>query len=263
MTHLQSSCELNISRALSSAVWAWMVDDLYHTYASKLNDVRVWEADFPDMAQRLVAEGSLFPNCIGFLNGHFQRICRPLGTVSLHQSLPAERFYNGYEKAFGLKYIALVLANGIVLAWGPWTGNNHDAPLLSSSGVIQQLREVYARTGRVWMLYGDSAFGVSRFFQRQLRGVQRRQPGGKRYNKIMGSLRTSIENVFAEIYNQFRHFGYHRELKVGSQALGREFVVAVFLHNCQGILMGNQASARFGQHHLAALTLSDLLDKAV
>ena len=72
---------------------------------SKLNDVSVWEADFPDMAQPLVAEGSLFPNCIGFFDGHFQRICRPLGTVALHQLIPAERFYNGYEKAFGLKYI--------------------------------------------------------------------------------------------------------------------------------------------------------------
>ena len=94
--------------------------------------------------------------------------------MALHQSIPAERFYNGYEKVFGLKYIALVLANGIVLVCGLWTGNNHDAPLLGSCGVIQQLLEVYVRTGRVWMLYSDSVFGVSRFFQRQLCGVQRR-----------------------------------------------------------------------------------------
>ena len=107
-----------------------MVDDLYDTYASKLNDVCVWEANFPDMAQHLVEDGNLFPNCIGFLDWHFQHICRPLGSVALHQSIPAERFYNGYEKAFGLKYIALVLANGIVLAWGQWTGNNHDVPLV-------------------------------------------------------------------------------------------------------------------------------------
>lgn len=115
------------------------------------------------------------------------------------------------------------------------------------------------------MLYGDSVFGVSRFFQRhKLHGVQRCHPGGKCYNKIMGSQLMSIKNVLAKIYNQFRHVGFHRELKVGSQALGREYVVAVFLHNCQGIiLMGNQVSARFGQHHLAVLTLSDLLDKAV
>lgn len=91
-----------------------MVDDLYNTYASKLNDMSVLEADFPDMAQWLVDDGNLFPNCIGFLYRHFQCICSPLGSVALHQSIPAEHFYNGYEKAFGLKYIALVLANGIV-----------------------------------------------------------------------------------------------------------------------------------------------------
>ena len=44
-----------------------MVDDLYDTYASKLNDMCVWEADFLDMAQLLMDDGNLFPNCIGFL----------------------------------------------------------------------------------------------------------------------------------------------------------------------------------------------------
>jgi hypothetical protein len=45
--------------------------------------------------------------------------------------------------------------------------------------------------------------------------------------------------------------------------VGKHIDVAVFLHNCYGILYGTQASCMFGHELRAGLTLQTFLAKAV
>ncbi len=81
-----------------------------------------------------------------------------------------------------------MLPNGILLANGAWRGREHDntilmysqvkvfcresavyADLIDYVQVIELLQGVRERTGRVWALFGDSAFGLSLFVQLMLR----------------------------------------------------------------------------------------------
>jgi hypothetical protein len=127
--------EMGCSRTLLSAGFIYLIDYIYAGFAARLNDIRTWQADFPAFAAHTRARGSLFDNTIGFVDGHFQPVCRPGGPTNVGHSVSQADLYSGYYKQHGLKYICIVLPNGILLAEGAWKGKEHDNTMLIASQV--------------------------------------------------------------------------------------------------------------------------------
>ncbi len=96
------------------------------------------------------------------------------------------------------------------------------------------------------MVFGDSAFALSRHVQRMLRGMARRTARGKKYNRTMGRVRVTIENAFAGVLNSWGMVGHKRINRLGSMPLAKHMSVAILLYNLQGIWYGNQMVVSMG-----------------
>ncbi len=127
--------------------------------------------------------------------------------------------------------------------------------------ILESLSQVHEHTGRVWSLFGDSAFGLNIHLQRMLRGAAARTDAGKRFNRTMASVRISIENAFAEVLNRWRFVGVKRLHVLGSMPVAKHVHVAILFHNLYGICYGSQAANMFGQSLRAGLTMGTYLAK--
>jgi hypothetical protein len=116
------TAELGCSRALLSAAFIYLVDYLHDGYAARLNTLGTWAPDFPAFASHIQSSGSLFANTVGFVDGHFKSVCRPGGAQNAFHSVLHQDLYSGYYKTHCLKYLCVVLPNGILLAHGAWRG---------------------------------------------------------------------------------------------------------------------------------------------
>jgi hypothetical protein len=86
-------------------------------------------------AQFYFDAGSPFPNLVGFVDGHFQRISRPGGMACVNDNLQDHQTFSAHHRDHGLTYQAMALPNGVVLFWGPWMGRHADANILTWSNV--------------------------------------------------------------------------------------------------------------------------------
>ena len=62
---------------------------LYTKYQERLTSLLPWENYMTDFAQRLQAKGSVYPNLVGLVDGHFQPFCRPGGPGCVGAWVPA------------------------------------------------------------------------------------------------------------------------------------------------------------------------------
>ena len=123
------------------------------------------------------------------------------------------------------------------------------------------MQAVEQRTGQRWAGFRDSAFALNLYVQRMLKGLARKTPRGKRFNKRMAGVRVSVENAFAEVMNQWGFVSARKMQKLGSMPVAKHVACAFLLHNCHGILQGNQASCMFGHDLCAGLSLQTYIDK--
>ena len=150
---------------ISEAV-RFMVEHV-HQHFPYLIDVRsftAWEQRFDDFAEAFVAKGSPIDNLCAFIDGKLQPVCRP----GRYQHV----LYSGHRRIHGLKTQGLVFPNGIQpFPYGPINGSRHDSFVLSSSGIVRELRGACQRLGSRFVLFGDSAYPISRFLFRMFKGV--------------------------------------------------------------------------------------------
>eukprot|EP00286_Rhodomonas_abbreviata_P010847 CAMPEP_0181320950 /NCGR_PEP_ID=MMETSP1101-20121128/18408_1 /TAXON_ID=46948 /ORGANISM="Rhodomonas abbreviata, Strain Caron Lab Isolate" /LENGTH=394 /DNA_ID=CAMNT_0023428711 /DNA_START=82 /DNA_END=1263 /DNA_ORIENTATION=+ len=231
--------EMGCARSLVGIAFEYGTKLIYAQWAKPLNNFYAWRLWFDEFAERIWQKGSLFRNCICFVDGIFVEICRPGGPKNFHALTPQSYFYNGYEKCHGLKYIGAVFPNGILLAWGPFYGSQHDSPLLMyRTPILAALRRLFYRLGRWYIVFGDSAFASTRFIQRMIKGAAAKTVAGQLYNNTMAPLRVDIEHAFREIQRDWAAIKWTPGQCLGLRPLGRYFHVGVFLHNCMGILNG-------------------------
>lgn len=95
-------------------------------------------------------------------------------------------------------------------------------------------------------LYSDAAyhccFGVmAPFNTRRGQSVDE-----DRFNTTLSRMRISVEHAFGDAWRQWTYTTTHKQLRIGCQAVGAFYAVAVLLNNCRTCLRGrNQTSDCF------------------
>ena len=78
--------------------------------------------------------------------------------------------------------------------------------------ILDVMKVVYDRTGKAYVIFGDSAFPLNSFMQRMLNG--RLDERSHSFNALMVCYRICIENVFAEIFQFWGYTSHHLGLKL-------------------------------------------------
>ena len=123
--------------------------------------------------------------------------------------------------------------------------------------ILDVMKVVYDRTGKAYVIFGDSAFPLNRHMQRMLKG--RLDERSRRFNALMARYRICIENVSAEIFQFWGYTSHHLGLKLGSQNVGEIFLVAAFLQNCKSCFRWSQMASQYGYSGLLQMPLQRFL----
>eukprot|EP00286_Rhodomonas_abbreviata_P006682 CAMPEP_0181322684 /NCGR_PEP_ID=MMETSP1101-20121128/19361_1 /TAXON_ID=46948 /ORGANISM="Rhodomonas abbreviata, Strain Caron Lab Isolate" /LENGTH=375 /DNA_ID=CAMNT_0023430617 /DNA_START=226 /DNA_END=1353 /DNA_ORIENTATION=+ len=250
--------EMGASRTIISHAWNYMLEYLMENFVLPVYELERWIPHFDTLTDGFVRAGVPFENIIGVIDGHVQPVSRPGGEGCKGANFEDFQVFNGHDRVHALKYLGLVLSNGLVLVKGPWTGNRHDSACMNMSKMIEVLKHIFACTGRAYMIFGDSAFGAGRHMQKMLKGknLSHREHC---FNAIMARYRICIENVFAEIHSEWGYTSDRYNQKLGLQRVGQAYLVASFLHNCKACLHGSQMSAQYGHDILCDMPLERFL----
>ena len=104
---------------------------------------------------------------------------------------------------------------------------------------------MHGRTGKRYILFGDSAFARGPHLQRMLRNVQG-NVNMIAYNATMSKIRIAVEWGFGGIKNQFAYVGWARGMRMGAMPVGKIVAVAAFLKNCHNAAYGDLAGSYLG-----------------
>ena len=185
----------------------------------------------------------------GFIDGTVRGVCRPRrGQRSV---------YNGHKRLHSLKYESVSLPNGII-AWlyGPVEGRRHDSFISGLSGIEGQLAGVHQirreadvlagqQGGRQYCIYGDPAYNLSANVCVGFKGFMLSEEQAL-YNKMMSSVRESVEWSFGKIDQYFPFVDYKKNKKILLSPVAKYYIVAAFLTNCHTCCYGSTTSAYFG-----------------
>ena len=222
---------------ISEAV-RFMVEHVHRRFPW-LVDVRsftAWEAHFDDFATAFQDAGAPLGNLIGLIDGKLQPVCKP----GRYQHV----LYSGHKRVHGLKTQGIVFPNGMQpFPFGPVNGSRHDSFLLASSGIIAALQAACARVGKVFVLFGDSAYPISQYLFRMYKGVMTPQQAA--FNADMAPLRVSVEWGFGKIVSLWPFLDYRKKHLVLLSPVGLYFPVGNVLANMHTCLYGSIISHKF------------------
>lgn len=129
--------------------------------------------------------------------------------------------------------------------FGPVEGRRHDAFMLGTSNLLDQLRRITLPNGEPYVIYGDPAYGLSRNILSPFRGAHL-TTGEQEFNKSMSRVRICVEWGFSKILQYFAFLDFKKNQKVLLQPIGKYFLVASVLINCHTCLYGSLTSTYFG-----------------
>ena len=154
--------------------------------------------------------------------------------------------YSGHKRIHGLKYQGIVFPNGIQpFPYGPICGSRHDSHMLRESRVIDVLRRVCrGRLGVDYVLFGDSAYPISRFLLRMFKGQM--TPAQQAFNNDMGPLRVSVEWGFGKIVQLWPFLDFRKKMKILKSPVGLFFGVGNVLTNMHTCMYGGIINSALG-----------------
>jgi len=251
-------CETTLSDA-----FRFVLQYLYFEYVPLIQDLNRWKDRFPEFAKRLADMGAPYDNLISFVDSHFDPSVRPGGDGCARLNLKDYQCYNILHKGHWLMFQGLVLVNGWAMVWGPFRGNANDAKSVIKADIIEDLKKICDEIGVTYSHFADSAYPVSRYMQAILKNPAggSLSAGKRRFNSLMARFRVVIENLFAEIENQFAFLQHHQNKKLGLQDVGKLFPVAMFLFNARTLYYGSQTANYYGLDGVADLSLHQVLQK--
>ena len=121
--------------------------------------------------------------------------------------------------------------------FGPVNGSRHDSFVLRESEIIDILRDLCQRLGQDYVLFGDSAYPISRWLWRMYKGVMTVFQAA--FNMDMSPARVSVEWGFGLIVQLWPFSDYRKKLKVLLSSVGLYFGVANILTHMHTCLYGN------------------------
>ena len=173
----------------------------------------------------------------GFIDGKLFSTCRP--------STGQESMYNGKDREHGLKYLAVVLAFGLLLFfYGAEAGRRHDGFLYLESGIYDRLGEVLGPALRL-ALFGDSAFPRSDRLLKPFIG-NNLTPLEEAWNARWCPMRVSVEWALGKIVTLWKLVGTRQQMKVLLSPVDKWVRTAALLTNLHTCFYGGLISTYFG-----------------
>lgn len=165
-----------------------------------------------------------------FIDGTHRDIARP----QLHQRAT----YNGKHRTHQLRYQLVLAPDGLfVSCCGPFVGTRHDVTILQESGLQPVLHPIVTQPPKQYMIYGDAAYQgealvLHPFISPAPHSIQ------ARYNRELASLRTRVENNFANMNNHFAMTLLKKSQRSGLQPVALYVMVNVLFINIHTCLNG-------------------------
>jgi hypothetical protein len=152
-------------------------------------------------------------------------------------------FYNGWKSTHGLKHQSVIIAHGFTIdLYGPTSVRRNDLKLLADSHINARVRALQPERPEdgppMVGMYGDSIY--PRMSNLRSAWKHKNQTRGQKLeNKVMKSVRISIEWSYGAISNLFHYLLNLDKLKViRSNHLTHVYMVCSLLRNCHIALYG-------------------------
>ena len=177
--------------------------------------------------------GVPLPRLIGFVDGHIQKISKPVRYQ--------KKTYTGLRKTHSLKYQAVNMPNGIIVSFmGGFGGSIHDAALMRKSKFIAKMKQHCEGL----YVYGDSAYALSSATMKPHKKAQLSVEEST-FNDRMKRVRITVEWVFKDIRRNWRFLQPKNSMKLHQSPVAKVFIIGGFLTNCLTCFRGNQCSEYF------------------
>ncbi len=157
-------------------------------------------------------------------------------------------FYSRYFRAHGLKYLSILLPNGMTAAVFGATLSTADNGLINMAGLNEYLLSLLQvlPTGFYPTVYGDAIMQLTPVIQSYVRNPTERQ---HIWNRRMASCRMSIELDYGSLFNLFRIMISGEELLhlyTNGEQVFQLGIVCFFLKNCYVCFNGSTTTSMFG-----------------
>ena len=130
--------------------------------------------------------------------------------------------------------------------YGPVEGRRHDCALLAMSNLVQDLSQFsYGVNDQALCLFGVPAYPMRRHLQSPFSCARLNQQE-RDFSKSMSQMRVTVEWVFGDVINYFKHMDFTKNLKIGLHCVGKMYRVSAILTNTHTCLYKNNVSTFFG-----------------
>lgn len=161
-----------------------------------------------EWAAAIARRRSPLKHCIGFMNGTFREVCRPIRNQ--------EALYSGEHKAHGLRFQAITTPDGLQrVVLGPFAGRMNDNMMVAESQIMEKLmmHQKHLNLTEYFVLYSDSGYApapllVPPYPKRDMTESQ------KAFNQAMSSCRIAVEWGFGTVTGLYSANDMRRQNKV-------------------------------------------------
>ncbi|OAD76931.1 hypothetical protein PHYBLDRAFT_142439 [Phycomyces blakesleeanus NRRL 1555(-)] len=235
-----------------SVIFNEMIEKIYIKFSSalKFDYCQFQESNLMRFSQA-IRERSLAMYCVGFIDGTFNKIARPI--------VDQKGAYNDHYRGHGLKYQAVVTPNGITSSiMGSDTGRNHGVHMYCKSQLDAMMCVAFDFTsinGPCYYLHGDLAYTTSDHMMIPFRRhkyctvIYLDETADEQelaINKSMSAVRISVEHKFAYVGSLWAFLKYSQTQRSGQSPVGLYYIVGTFLKNLHVCYNeGNQTSKKY------------------
>ena len=143
---------------------------------------RIW---LESLSSKVAAKGCPLPNCFGFVDGTHIEVCRPVRDQ--------RAFFCGHHRRHCFKSLVIQLPNGIILAFGPFNGSQHDSSQAEDMQLNNLLISYCSFEDVDFVLYADSGFAVGRNLITPFRRSANQTVEERNWNREMSRHRITVE----------------------------------------------------------------------
>ena len=129
---------------------------------------------------------------------------------------------------------------------GPFIGRRHDAVILKLSNLLNQLERCFVNEDGTWFtLYGDPGYSNQKFIKTGYRQKNNNNEAQINFNRVMSSLRVSVEYGFGKILQLFAFVDLKKNQKLLLSPVKKFYIVVALFTNIHSCLRGNQVAMYF------------------